>query len=83
MHDCNQRYDTGRGYYVMRDGAVEDATNRQPCPDCGFFPISRGATMADTVWLCANEEVVRLTSAYGFEPYLDAIVQHVDELFSR
>ena len=37
LHDCNQRYDTGRGYYVVRDGAVEDATNRQPCADCGLF----------------------------------------------
>ena len=58
VHDCNQRYDTGRGYYVVRDGAVEDATNRQPCADCGLFlyMAKRGATMADTVWLCANEE---------------------------
>jgi len=54
---CNQRYDMGRGYHVIRHGAVEDATNIQPCADCSLFlyMAKRGATMADTVWLCANE----------------------------
>ena len=58
VRDCNQRYDTERGYCVIREGAVEDATNRRPCADCGLFlyMAKRGATMADTVWLCANEE---------------------------
>jgi len=42
----------------MRDGAIEDATNKQPCADCGLFlyMAKRGATMADTVWVCVNEE---------------------------
>ena len=58
VRDCNQCYDTERGYCVIREGAVEDATNRQPCADCGLFlyMAKRGATMADTVWLCANEK---------------------------
>jgi hypothetical protein len=58
VYGCNQRYDMGNGYYVMRDGAIEDATNKQPCTDCGLFlyVAKRGSTMADAVWLCANEE---------------------------
>jgi hypothetical protein len=58
VYGCNQRYDTGHGYYVVRNGAVEDATNKQPCSECSLFlyMAKRGATMADTVWLCANEE---------------------------
>src|SRR5215468_9115369 len=57
-YGCNHRYDARRGYYVMRDGAIEDATNKQPCADCGLFlyMAKRGATMADTVWVCVNEE---------------------------
>jgi hypothetical protein len=30
VRDCNQRYDMGHGYYVMRNGSVEDATNKEP-----------------------------------------------------
>ena len=58
MYDCNQLYDTGHGYYVMREGVVEDATNKQPCADCGLllYMAKRGATIGDTIWLCANEE---------------------------
>ena len=33
VRDCNQCYDTERGYCVIREG-VEDATNIQPCADC-------------------------------------------------
>jgi hypothetical protein len=56
-YGCNQHYDMGHGYYVMREGAFEDATNKQPCADCSHFlyMAKRGATMPDTVWLCANE----------------------------
>ena len=32
VYGCNQRYDMKHGYYVMRGGAFEDATNKQPCP---------------------------------------------------
>lgn len=55
---CNQRYDMGRGYYVMRQGAVEDETNKQPCPECSLrlYLAKRSTTLADSVWLCANEE---------------------------
>ena len=54
---CNQRYDVGHGYYVMRDGGVEEATNRHPCAECSHFlyMAKRAATLADSVWLCANE----------------------------
>jgi hypothetical protein len=57
-YGCNQRCDKGHGYYVMREGAFEDATNKQPCADCGLFlyMTKRAATLADTVWLCANED---------------------------
>lgn len=57
VHGCNQRYDMTHGYYVMRDGAFEDATNK-PCADCSLFlyMVRRGETMGDTVWLCANEK---------------------------
>ena len=55
---CRQRYDMGRGYYVMREGAVGDETNKQPCPECSLrlYLAKRSATLADSVWLCANEE---------------------------
>jgi hypothetical protein len=58
VYGCNQCYDMGNGYYVMREGAIEDATNKQPCPGCGLFLylVKRGSTMADAVWLCSNEE---------------------------
>ena len=58
VHDCNERYDTEHGYYVVREGPIEDATNKQPCADCGLFlyMAKRGATIGETVWLCANEE---------------------------
>jgi hypothetical protein len=55
---CNQRYDMGRGYYVMREGAVKDETNKQPCSECSLrlYLAKRSASLADSVWLCANEE---------------------------
>jgi hypothetical protein len=55
--DCNQRYDIDHGYYVVREGAAEDAPYQQPCPACSLrlYMAKRGATLADTVWLCANE----------------------------
>lgn len=58
VQGCNQRYDMGRGYYVMREGAVEGETNKQPCPECSLhlYLAKRAATLADSVWLCANEE---------------------------
>ena len=58
VQDCHQRYDTKRGYCVMREGTIEDTTNSQPCAECGLFlyMAKRAATMADTVWLCANEK---------------------------
>lgn len=58
VYGCNERYDTTHGYYVIREETVEDATNRQPCAECGLFlyMAKRGETMADTVWLCANEK---------------------------
>ena len=58
VYGCNQCYDMGNGYYVMREGAIEDATNKQPCTHCGLFLYltKSGATMADAVWLCSNEE---------------------------
>jgi hypothetical protein len=53
VYGCNQYYDIGNGYCVMRDGAIEDATNKQPCADCGLFLYlgNRGSAMEDTVWL--------------------------------
>jgi hypothetical protein len=47
----------GHGYYVVREGAAEDAPYQQPCPACSLrlYMAKRGATLADTVWLCANE----------------------------
>ena len=64
VHGCNQRFDTERGYYVMRDGAVEDSTNKQSCSECSLFlyMAKRGATMVDTVWVCANDEVHRISA---------------------
>ena len=58
VYGCNQRYDTARGYYVIRDGAFEDGANKGPCTDCSHFLYlaKRGSTMEDTDWLCANEE---------------------------
>jgi hypothetical protein len=58
VRSCHQRYDMGQGYYVMREGSVEDATNKQPCPECSLrlYLVKRSATFADSVWLCANEE---------------------------
>jgi hypothetical protein len=35
VHGCNQRYDMKHGYYVMRDGVFEDATNV-----CRLFALS-------------------------------------------
>jgi hypothetical protein len=57
VYGCNQRYDMERGYYVMREGAAEDETNKQPCPECSrhLYLAKRAATLADSVWLCANE----------------------------
>jgi hypothetical protein len=57
VYGCNQRYDMKHGYYVMREGAFEDATNKQRCPACSFrlYMAKRGVAMEDTVWLCANE----------------------------
>jgi len=58
VRDCNQRYDMGQGYYVMRNGSVEDATNKEPCPECSLrlYLAKRSATFADSMWMCANEE---------------------------
>lgn len=55
---CNQRYDMEHGYYVMKQGAAEGATNKQPCVQCSHFLYlsKRGKKLADSVWLCANEE---------------------------
>jgi len=57
VRDCNQRYDMGHGYYVVRESAVEDAPYQQPCParSLRLYMAKRGATLADTVWLCSNE----------------------------
>ena len=46
VYGCYQRYDMGRGYYVMRKGAVEDETNKEPCPECSLrlYLAKRGAT---------------------------------------
>ena len=58
VNGCNQRYDMGHGYYVMREGTVEEETGKQPCPECSLrlYLAKRAATLADSVWLCANEE---------------------------
>ena len=58
VRGCNQRYDMGHGYYVMREGTAEDETNKQPCPACSLrlYLAKRGPIFADSVWLCANEE---------------------------
>ena len=55
---CKQCYDMGKGYYELVDGKRNDATNKQPCSECSFrvYLAKRGQTLADTVWLCANEE---------------------------
>ena len=55
---CSQRYDMGHGYYVMRDGGAEEATNRHLCAECSHFlyMAKGGTTSADTMWLCSNEE---------------------------
>jgi hypothetical protein len=58
VQGCNQRYDMERGYYVMREGEVEDETNKQPCPECSLrlYMAKRATTLPDTLWLCANEK---------------------------
>lgn len=58
VYGCNQRYDMGYGYYVMREGTVEEETGKEPCPECSLrlYLAKRAATLADSVWLCANEE---------------------------
>jgi hypothetical protein len=58
MHGCNQRYDMGHGYYLMREGAVEEEPNKVPCPECSLrlYLAKRGKPLAESVWLCANEE---------------------------
>ena len=58
LNGCNQRYDMGRGYYVMRENAVEDITNKKPCPDCSLrlYLAKRVPTLGDSMWLCANEQ---------------------------
>jgi hypothetical protein len=58
VRDCNQRYDTGHGYYTLIDGKLDDTTNKQPCPECSLrlYLAKRGTAFADSVWLCANEE---------------------------
>jgi uncharacterized protein CbrC (UPF0167 family) len=55
---CKQRYDMKRGYYVMREGTVEDETNKHPCPYCSLrvYLAKRSATFTDAVWLCANDQ---------------------------
>jgi hypothetical protein len=55
---CNQSYDMRHGYYVMRNGVVEGATNKQPCTECSLFLYlaHRAANLGDSVWLCANDE---------------------------
>jgi hypothetical protein len=56
--DCNQRYDMDRGYYTLIDGKLDDTPNKQPCPECSLrlYMAKRSATLADSVWLCANED---------------------------
>jgi hypothetical protein len=58
LNGCTQRYDMGRGYYVMRENAVEDVTNKKPCPDCSLrlYLAKRVPTLGDSMWLCANEQ---------------------------
>jgi hypothetical protein len=53
---CNQHYDMERGYYAITNGRREYGTNKPPCPDCSLrlYMAKRGATLAETVWLCAN-----------------------------
>jgi hypothetical protein len=55
---CNQRYDIGHGYYTLVDGKLHDTTNNQSCPECSLllYMAKRGPTLADSVWLCANED---------------------------
>jgi hypothetical protein len=56
--DCNQRYDMGHGYYTLIHGKLDDTPDKQPCPECSFhlYVAKLGATLADSVWLCANED---------------------------
>jgi len=58
VQGCYQRYDMGHGYYVMRENAIEDQTNKLPCPECSFrlYLAKRDASLENTLWLCANEE---------------------------
>jgi hypothetical protein len=55
--DCNQRYDMGHGYYTLIDGKLDATPNNQACPECSLrlYVAKLGATLADSVWLCANE----------------------------
>jgi hypothetical protein len=47
----------GHGYYLMREGAVEEEPNKVPCPECSLrlYLAKRGKTLSDSVWLFANE----------------------------
>jgi len=56
--DCNQRYDMGHGYYTLIHGKLDYTPHKQPCPECSLhlYVAKPGATLADSVWLCANED---------------------------
>jgi hypothetical protein len=59
IRGCLLRYDMGHGYHTIEHNDLDpSATNKQPCYECSrrLYMAKRGATMADTVWLCANEE---------------------------
>jgi hypothetical protein len=60
VRGCNLRYDMGHGYHGVMDDELDDrsATNKKPCYECShrLYMSKRGATQADTVWLCVNEE---------------------------
>lgn len=58
VRGCHLGYDTEHGYHGTTDAELDpSATNKAPCYECSrrLYMSKRGATLADTVWLCANE----------------------------
>jgi ssDNA-binding Zn-finger/Zn-ribbon topoisomerase 1 len=59
LPECNERYSMSHGHFTGVTGeSIKEATNVKRCHECGqhLYLAERGATTADTTWLCSNEE---------------------------
>ena len=55
---CNEKYSMGHGYFeVVIGDSIQESSNVKRCLECRehLYLAKRGATTAETMWLCSNE----------------------------